>query len=472
MGKTIKSRIILMVAGVMAIVFMILLAGNYFLAEHFYVGQRSRMMKSAYRSVTELVQASDMDGLTKMMREYEEKGGFQFILADESYQIFYNSRQETVKGSGADQSYAFNFKKKADQFREDPEPVRRDTEDDKIRLGLYGIVHGTDGITYVVIRTTYQTIEADVQGTGQFLLVCSIPALLLGGVAAYLSSLKLSRPLEEIEQVAVSVSRLDFTKRAGRYESIEELDRLAVSIDQMSENLEKAIRRLKRENEIREEFTANVSHELKTPLAILRGYAEVLQKNGDGIDRTYYCDVILEETDYMTQMVSRLLEVASLEHDGWNMEFEPLDLIPFLEEFMAKNQVLLDQKSLTCRCPRGGSFRVKANRFYLEQALTNYLTNAIAHTAEGEQIELSVREDREQIRISLFNPGEPVREQDREKIFDSFYQADRSRTRTEERNLGLGLYLVRIIMECHGGTCGAENRENGVCFYLTLEPWK
>ena len=304
--------------------------------------------------------------------------------------------------------------------------------------------------------------------------------LIIGIMGALLFSKKLSDPIKDIENVARNVANLDFSTRADENLSTLELARLSTSINKMSDNLKKLISDLKKANKklkndinyqkkidkMRREFVANVSHELKTPLSLLLSYSENLRDNIDSIDKDYYCNTIIDETNKMNLMVKELLDLSAIESGLNGMNIEPFSFSRFLSGIIDKMKLFLDKFKVTTDIE--DNIILSGDKHYLEQAIKNYITNAISHTDPGGKIIVKLKKSKNKAVFSVFNQGKPIKRQDMENIWESFYTTDKARTRQKERHVGLGLYIVKTIISTHNGRYGVKNHKDGVEFWFTL----
>ncbi|MDO4345097.1 MAG: HAMP domain-containing sensor histidine kinase [Eubacteriales bacterium] len=227
-------------------------------------------------------------------------------------------------------------------------------------------------------------------------------------------------------------------------------------------------------DEAQKEFVANVSHELKTPLAVISGQVEMLQSMGDNIDREYYFASIREEIDKMSDLVGNLLDLTIMDHHMKEMEMCRVSLSDMMQYMVLKYDALFQKNRIKVTAELASGCEVRANRMYLEQAVNNYLMNAFQHTAQGKKIGIGLRKGTNCARIEVFNEGAQIAQEDLERIWQSFYMKSRGSKEKETKisNAGLGLYMVKKIVEQHGGTCGVENRENGVEFWMEIPLWQ
>ncbi len=316
-----------------------------------------------------------------------------------------------------------------------------------------------------------------------FLLISGLVALLVCLIAAYFIGRHLTRPLTEMTEVANAVARLDFSRRYTGTQQ-DELGELGRSINQMSKYLESAIddmqemnRQLQTEieekqriDDMRKEFIINVSHDLKTPIALIQGYAEGLRVgvNESEEDKNYYCDIIIDEAKRMNHLVRQLLDLSRIELGNTVPNLSDFDAYELAEAVVEKTQLMWQEKHLSIDLSAVGPHTLHADYDLLERALMNYMTNAIDHTPEGGHIWLSTAEDTRHSIITVRNEGMSLAPEELNKIWDKFYKLDKARTRITGSGSGIGLSIVRAIMQAHHGGAGARNVDGGVEFYLSL----
>ena len=221
---------------------------------------------------------------------------------------------------------------------------------------------------------------------------------------------------------------------------------------------------------MRKEFIANVSHELKTPIALIQGYAEGLQE-GMGEDkesRDYYCDVIVDEANKMNKMVKQLLTLSSLESGNDRTVMERFDLTELIQGVISSAQILAQQKGIEVVFDVSEPVFVWADEFKIEEVITNYLSNAINHADGEKKVVIRMEQEEKDVRVSVFNTGTPIPEDALPNLWTKFYKVDKARTR-EYGGSGIGLSIVKAIMDAHHQSCGVQNWQNGVEFWFTVD---
>ena len=223
-------------------------------------------------------------------------------------------------------------------------------------------------------------------------------------------------------------------------------------------------------DEMRKEFLANVSHELKTPIALIQGYAEGLKEgvNDDAESREFYCEVIMDEAAKMNIMVKKLLTLNELEFGNDVVKMDRFDVIALIENYLQSAQLLTKQNGITLRMEHYDPVYVWADEFKTEEVFANYFSNAVNHCGGEKLIDIRVTRQEKTVRIKVFNTGQPIPEDSLPHIWEKFYKVDKARTRAYGGS-GVGLSIVKAIMESMNRGYGAENYENGVAFWFELE---
>ncbi|MDO4541558.1 MAG: HAMP domain-containing sensor histidine kinase, partial [Bacillota bacterium] len=308
--------------------------------------------------------------------------------------------------------------------------------------------------------------------------------LLLSLIWTYIVSTRWVKPIVEINSITNSMAHLDFSKKyTGN--SNDELGELGHNINSLSSQLESTINQLQKTNsrleeeikkerqidEMRQNLIANVSHDLKTPLAIIQGYAEGLKENikESQEDRDFYCSVIIDEAERMNKLVRQILTLSQLEMGKLKPELECFEVSSFINGIMEKFHLMFEERNITITNDVPKTI-VSADGSMLSQVLVNLISNAVDHTENGGHIKISADLHDTKIRIKVFNTGSHIPEDDLDKIWLSFYKVDKARTRNRAYGgTGIGLTIVKNIVESHKNTCGVDNMEDGVEFWFELD---
>ncbi len=491
-----KQRVRYSLKKQLAKVFILLLSGtifmcwfiNVFFLEKYYVQSKRDNLLEVYHL---LQQAHDDNTLTSPETEAQINHlctiyNVNFIITDSSSQTLYS----TIK---------------------DPEQINRqlrdvvfarDTLSKKVifTTGAYTLSYMQDPVTeseyvtmwghldedcFFMIRTALESIRDSVHMSNVFLLYVGLAAIVLAAIVIWGVSSRITDPIMKLADISKEMANLNFeTKYHGHEQN--EIAVLGENMNQMSDRLEETISHLKtanlelqkdvdarrNEDERRREFIANVSHELKTPIALIQGYAEGLKEGiiDDRESLDYYCDVIMDETHKMNHLVKRLISLSQVESGADAMQMERFDINELIGHCIQSFAPLTEQQGITITYEESVGKYVWADEYQTEEVLRNYISNAVHHCGGKKEIVVRAQcnEDGKHIRISVFNTGEPIPEDSLQRIWEKFYKVDKARTR-EYGGSGLGLSIVKAIMESLKQDYGVKNHEDGVEFWFELE---
>jgi len=249
-------------------------------------------------------------------------------------------------------------------------------------------------------------------------------------------------------------------------------DRLKKAIDELQEAnelLKEDIKRKEAIDEMRKDFIANVSHELKTPIALIQGYAEGLNEGlcEDEESRKYYTEVILDESEKMNKMVKQLLTLSSLESGNSILHKENFNLTSLIESVLGSISILIGEKNVNIEFDSDNEIFLNADEFKIEEVVTNYISNSIHHVSDSGEIKINVSDDGENITFSVYNTGNPIPEKDLNNIWEKFFKVDKAHSRAYGGS-GIGLSIVKAIVEAHNGTVAVRNILDGVEFSFKI----
>lgn len=387
-----------------------------------YTGMKTRAMHRLF----DTLQQMDLENLDDDDQEtlYEfQKEKLEIMVADENFKQIYTSR------SALQENYIHrHIKSKLDKYTENATVERRSLELRQVLI-LRGKIQQDSHTFYVYIKKDVQAGLDVIKGTAAYFLAVMV---LIAG-AYYIFVKKGGAQREE-------------QNRQSDYQLLES----------------------------QREFVANISHELKTPLAVVSSQVEMLEIAGDKIDRSYYYGSIREELDKMSKMVGELLDFSMLDNQMSAMEMSRVNVSELVEYLLLRYDAIFQKNEIKIEKAVEKNCYVYGNRMYLERAVNNYLMNAFQHTEQGNRIRVCLKTEKQKVRLEVYNDGQNIREDQMERIWDSFYTSSRKKQGTSgempngQKNIGIGLFIVRKIVEKHEGRCGAENMEEGVLFWIEL----
>ncbi len=355
--------------------------------------------------------------------------------------------------------------------------------DDRIGSYYVELFGCLDCGSYIYMRTNFQSIKESISISNKFLAYIGIFAMFFGMIIMFMVSNSVISPIKRMTCIAEKMANLDFEAKYP-VTTNDEIGQLGGSINTLSETLETTISDLKTANnelkndieqktqidEMRKDFLSNVSHELKTPIALIQGYAEGLADNinDDYESRKFYCDVIQDEAAKMNNMVKKLLTLNQIEFQSGMASFERFDIVQVVNSVVNSARLLADQKEAEIEIDDHDSIFVWADEYLIEEVITNYVSNAINHVDFEKKIHVYYEDKKDVLRINVFNTGLPIPEEDIDKVWIKFYKVDKARTR-EYGGSGIGLSIVKAIMDSMNRECGVENKDNGVNFWFEVD---
>lgn len=358
-----------------------------------------------------------------------------------------------------------------DKLEGDPVIIQQQTSELFDSLFLYSKL--SDGL-YFFMETPRAYIETTAQTAMQFFLILSIGTLILGIIITILIANRIARPIKQIDQTAQKIAGMDFSEQCEVHTG-DEIEALANSVNSMSEKLKENISLLRRDlereeqtNKMRREFIANVSHDLKTPISLISAYGEMLKDNSKDEKTSEICGIVLEQSETMTRLVNQLLTLSQLESGMLTYDMSFFSINDLIRTVVKNCQILLDQNSISFDTQINEEYMVKGDYNRITQVFTNLFENAIKYVDDQRTIAVRLTRRDNWVRTSIFNSHAPLTQQELENVFTIFYKSDKAR-KASNKSYGIGLAIVKTIIEAHGGSYGAFNSKDGVVFWFELE---
>ena len=341
----------------------------------------------------------------------------------------------------------------------------------------------SDDVYTLTVAGSAQEVNLLKDTLGSIFIILLFVILLVAVLASIVYSHYVTRPVLRISRVSKRMAELDFSWRCEENRT-DELGTLAHSLNEMSQKLSASITDLKCANEKLQadiereraleqaqlDFFSAVSHELKTPIALIQGYAEGLKEgvSDDPESREFYCDVIMDEASKMNQMVKNLLTLNQLEFGDEDIVFDRFNLTALVRGVLQSMEIMADQAGAKILLHTEEDIYAWADEFKVEQVVKNYVSNACHHVSGDMVIEVKMVQKDGKVRVSVFNTGTPIPEADIAHIWDKFYKVDKAHTREYGGN-GIGLSIVKAIMKSFHQEYGVKNYDNGVEFWFELD---
>ena len=484
--KSVRFKLFFTMCVVILVIILSLVLINSIVLENFYIYSKTATIKQVYQKVNDYYNTENTNvDLETELKKIAYKNNFDILIKTDTNLIIFTSDREFL-------SSTYILKDineiKSKSIEENETKINVKVTTDEVNNISYMFLTGILDNGYVLyIRMPISPIEESVKISNTVLLMIGGITLVVAGIIASFISRKFTNPILQLNDIANKMAKLDFSKKYRITDTEDEINELGRSINTMSDKLEATIKELQKNNielekdieekskidEMRKQFISDVSHELKTPIALIQGYAEGLIENvnSDEESRKFYAEVILDETNKMDKLVKQLLELMKLEYGKREFDNEKFNINELINEVLRKCSVMINEKNIKVYFENKEPIYVYADEFYMDQIITNYLTNAIKHAEEVEKetkIEIKVEKVSNKIRVSVFNTGENIPKEDLQRIWGRFYKLDSSRNR-QDGGSGIGLALVKAIMNNYQNEYGVENKKNGVEFYFDMD---
>ncbi len=517
--RSIAMELSVLFIGLLLLVMVAMLCLNNLYLTRFYELRLQNTLKKAYVQVDAHVSAEtgvDTEYFENEFRNVERSRNIALVISDPEFgQVIEVLREEDEVMAARLNAYSMGLDQDDVTIIEKNEDyIIQKKPDEKYQmefLEMWGILPSSS--YHFMMRIPMESIRLNAKISNEFIFYCILITGFIGIFMIGWLSRRIARPVRELSELSERMANLDFDAKytsGGR----NEIGQLGENFNQMSETLERTIAELKTANnelqknldektkidDMRREFLSNVSHELKTPLALIQGYAEGLQDSvaDDPESRDYYCEVIVDEAEKMNTLVRKLLALNQLEFGEDEVEMVRFDLAELIRGKVNSSRLLADQKCASLEYEGPDSLDVWGDEFKVEEVLTNYLSNAINHVDDNDSghcgshtpsapsgrnssgdgsgeasprriiVRAGVDKDSGKVRVRVFNTGSHIPEEDLDQVWDKFFKVDKARTR-EYGGSGVGLSIVRAIMESFHQKFGVRNVDDGVEFWFELD---
>ncbi len=485
-----KWQYTLIFAGLMALIICVTIALSSLFLPKYYEYNKVKIIRSVYEGLLKDSDESSFDDPgTSLYLELDDlsmKNNFSVIILNDDSDIVYASKNRERDIDMVLVGYIFGLGPESNhEIIEKTEDylIRKTTSSDHDYLEMFGRLE--NGYSFLV-RTPMESIGTAASYANRFYLFIGLCGIVIGAFVIFLISRRISSPILKLNEISSRMVDLDFDARYSGGD-VNEIGLLGNNINHLSESLEKSISELKTANnelkrdiekkekaaEEHSEFISNVSHELKTPISLIQGYAEGLKEgiSDDPQSRDYYLDVIIDEAGKMNKLVRELLDLEQLESGDDVIDMERFDMYEVISNYLQSAAVLINETGAEVEFGEKAGAYVWGDPYKAEIVFANYLTNAIHYCKEADGrkiIRISFENRGNILRVSVFNTGDHIPDDVLGRVWDKFYKADSARTR-EYGGSGVGLSIVKAIQTSIGRNFGVENTDNGVVFWFEME---
>ena len=487
--KSIRNKLFASLCIIVLLIITFLIILNNFVLGKFYLYNKKKNLKVAYSIINELYNDENSEEtINAELDRISIKNDFDILIKDEYNESVYISNKDFF--SGLLQINIMTAKSNLDKkniLEKNEKYQISEIKDNSTNIKYIIFISKLENGYKIYIRMPMASIEESVKISNKFLYIIAVFVIIFGGIVLSMVSTRFSEPIEELEDIAKKMANLDFSQKYKISQANDEFDNLGKSINKMSDKLESTIKQLKSTNielekdieeksqidEMRKSFISDVSHELKTPIALIQGYSEGLIENvnSDDESRKFYAEVILDEATKMDKLVKQLLELMKLEYGKNKFNNANFNIVELEKEIIRKSEVMIQKENIKVELDEKNAIEVYADEFYIDQVLTNYLTNAIKYCNEinkEKKIKITNYVYNGKVRISVFNSSTGLSDEEIVRIWNRFYKIDESRNR-DNGGTGIGLSLVKAIMNNYGNEFGAKNVAGGIEFYFELD---
>ncbi len=460
--KSIRTKMFLAFFGIILAIILVFIVFNAFLYKEYIIKKNELEFEKISKEISEIYYSND-DYLKSYIRNIAMNKGIQIdIVHTKTQQIVYSSRGY-IKANGKNITFDLNNKS---TFLLEDRLSRVNSDVGEVFIKSFRISNDYAIIMYKPFVMIYDRAASSTK----FIILVSLFVILPGIILVNYTTKKHVKPILQLQKQTTLISKLDFSSRFESKKS-DEIAILGENINKISDklsstinDLESDIEKLNRADDMRRQFLASVSHELKTPLSIISSYAESIKMGiVDKEDEEEYLSTIIEEASRLNDMVRKLTSTFKMQFVS-KERLEEVDLSILLSDITQKhnrtNQHLI---KLIVEC----DVKCVIDKKSIIQVMDNFIVNAQKHMEKNTQIIVTLSKKGSNARIGIFNNGTKIPEDRRNKIWDEFYKVDKARQRGEA-GTGLGLYINKNIIEWHNGTYGFENKEDGVEFYVLL----
>lgn len=483
---------------IITLVFLIIFTSFIFIFEtlffqKFYTNWKmSTLEKNAQTLEKDYNNASSDDEISKLVTNFQDNNSSKVGILDKNGYLKFSSN-----GDPREESLSVRVIREAmNQFTSEPEVFAEIKKSGKIKTYIFknnnfetktiiSIVPNQQKNEVIFVVSSLQPISEASAVIQKIFVYIYIFAFGLTILLSIIYSNMIAKPLIKLNKTASKMSKMDFSEKYT-VDSQDELGNLGITLNFLSENLDAALRSLRTANlklkgdiqkersleKMRREFVGGISHELKTPISLIEGYAEGIKDDVfQGDDKDYYVDVIIDEAKKMGVLVSDMLDLAQLENGNFKLKSQGFYIDKLINVTTKKYYTIFNSKKIDVKLNLDNNVLVHGDTMRIEQVLTNFITNAIRHTQENGSIEIAMRQNNNMVYVIVKNSGENIPVTDLDKIWDKFFKIDKSRN----RNLGgtgLGLAITKNILLLHNSDFGVENYVGGVSFYFSLNKTK
>ena len=436
-------------------------------ADDYYYSRKKGMISDAYKKLQE-TDVLNLNNDNKAISQYEDER-ITFIICNSSFERVYVTKMEK-KPIDAQTRIANDIVANLRSFS-----YKYKSKETKKRIIGYGKKLQDDEDYYIYIYESKEATSIFFNYYRWFFFIVGAFVLIAGILISLYIASRLTRPIRKIEQAASNAVDSGYSLNVETKHDFKEVDSLANSINTMLTQIRTQMTDLQDElsnqtlaEEERRVFINNVSHELKTPLAVISSQIEMLDLIDDEEKRKEYIKSITEETDRMTDMINDMIVMYATKSNEKEFSIEEADVAEIVCDTLGNYEELFAEKNIEVDQDYDEDCIARINTRYISQAVSNYISNAIKHCKEPGRITVKVKSNNDSIRVEVGNNGDHVPDKYKDKIWDMFYSKDDKNKKNKMKSSGIGLSIVKSVMEVHNGDYGFDNVDGGVVFWMDI----
>ena len=481
---SIKTQMIMAFVGLLICLVVTLMFINGKFLEPYYISKKESRFIELYEKLNNVSNEDKWNSARKnsSLIHFAEKNNISYLVIEKDNDVHTNVHDKNMLKNQM-MGYFLNQAQKESRILDSTEVYQINQSWDPWNQNYYVDMWGSlDDGSQFLLRSPVESMRESAAISNRFLLYIGSILMVVSILLIWYFAKRITEPIRELARLSDRMADLDFEAKYTSGGS-NEIGELGENFNRMSEKLESTISELKKANnslqkdieqkdkleKMRNEFLGNVSHELKTPIALIQGYSEGLKDNilDDEESKEFYCDVIADEAKKMNRMVQKLLTLNQIEFGNNQVNMERFDITEMIRNMVESSKILVEKQEVKIIFDEPET-HVWADEFMIEEVVNNYLSNARNHVTDGGIIKVSYCRHGNDVRIKVFNTGDHIPQEDIDKLWVKFYKVDKARTR-EYGGSGIGLSIVEATMKAHGKDYGVANVEGGVEFYFDVE---
>lgn len=484
MRKSIRYRLFIGISLFILIIIGTSLVLNTQLLEKYYLDKKKDLLVEYANDINELYNGSINNVVKEKLQALENRMDANFLISSREGQVKYKTYTQNG-GMGMNSPWTPSLSKEGVWKVTRGEVIFEFRQHQKVQTDFLVMGYELNNSDIMLLQVPLAAVKETIDVANDFFMYIGIASIAIGMFFSFGFAKQFTRPIIELNHITKGLAELDFSRKS-EINTKDEIGELAQNVNYLSSKLDNTITELNQANkklrediekerqidEMRKKFISNVSHELKTPISLIKGYSEGLKDSviEDEESKEYYCDVIIDEADKMDKLVKDLLDLSHIESGYFELQEEAFDIGRVVEGILKKYHPILKEKGINLTTRELETIMVKGDPTRIEQVLTNFINNAINHLDENKILEIDVTKENNEAKVSVFNSGRNIPEDELDNLWVSFYKVDKARSR-KYGGTGLGLAIVKGILNLHNGEYGVTNKSTGVEFWFKLETY-